>query len=947
MQIRAHIAYFITISVILIMAACSVASHSAQDRQEIIPASHPSAQQDTTGKNDLSGTDTTAQDSLHSSQQTTDRKDKEIQASGTDSVPNIAEKTNAPARQDTTITATHHAADSTEVAHSAIEQDTVQAKPLFNDIISYKADDSIKFSIPKKEMILFKNGFVKYMSTELQADSILMDMGNNMAYASGVADSAGVISGKPVFKDKSQEFESLDLRYNFKTGKGLIKEIVTQQGEGYLQGKLTKKMSDSVYCVKEGWYTTCDNHDHPHFYIRMSKAKLIKDKKVVSGFANLYIEDVPLPIAIPFGFFPITKKGTSGILIPTYGEERLRGFNLRDGGYYWFINDYVDLAVTGTIYTNGSWALNVGSNYRKRYKFSGNVNFTMSRNHTGEKHTEDYRQSKDWSLHWTHSQDAKANPYTTFSASVDMSSANDNYYNSGTNLNDIANQRKQSSISWSKKWPDKPFNLTASFTHNQNSRDSSISLSFPNVNFRVSQIYPFRRKERVGKIRWYENIGFTYNAELRNTIQTKESELGNSFKHFARDWQNGFQHSIPLSTSFNLLKDLSLSPSFSYKGVAYLSSIRKGNWVADSTMPNYGYNPIDTIYGLHYAHNYTVSASLSYNPTIYGMYQFKPDAKVFAIRHVIRPSASISYAPNLGIDPKNYWKTYLDRNGVEQKYSIFEGKIYGTPTGSERSQQSGSLSLSLDNNVEMKIRNDRDTTGKEEYKKVKLLESFRLSSSYNFFADSMRWAPIQLSARTKVFNSRVNINLSGTLDPYAINANAVRINKYNGGVGRLTRVSASSGIQFSSDKGKKKTEKEPKLIDAGYGHYEDYMDFEVPWSISLDYTFNYSKNYTRNPDPGARHPLSKTTISQMVRINGDISLTPKWKLGYSTGYDFQQKEITATSFNLTRDLHCWEMRFSCIPFGTHQSYNFQINVRSSMLQDLKLTKKDSWYDRSY
>ena len=321
-----------------------------------------------------------------------------------------------------------------------------------------------------------------------------------------------------------------------------------------------------------------------------------------------------------------------------------------------------------------------------------------------------------------------------------MSSATNNYYNSN-NINDIANQRKQSSISWSKKWPDRPFNITASFTHHQNSRDSSISLSFPNVNFRVSQIYPLRRKERVGQLKWYENIGFTYSAELKNTIQTKESELGNSFKHMARDWQNGFQHSIPLSVSFNLLKDLSLSPSFSYKGVAYLSSIRKGNWVTDSTMPNYGYIPVDTIYGLHYAHNYTTSLSLSYNPTIYGMYQFKPDSKVFAIRHVIRPSASISYAPNLGIDPKNYWKTYLDKNGVEQKYSIFEGKLYGTTTCYERTQQSGILNLSIDNNVEMKkVRNEKDTTSHDKYKKIKLLESFRISSSYNFFADSMRWS---------------------------------------------------------------------------------------------------------------------------------------------------------------------------------------------------------------
>lgn len=803
-------------------------------------------------------------------------------------------------------------ADSTSIATTqpdSVAQDSVPA-PMFTDIVSYKANDSIKLSIPTKEMFLYKEGYIKYIATELEADSIALNMGTNIAYASGMVDTAGGLSGKPVFKDGSQEFESLDLKYNFKTGKGYVKEIITQQGEGYVQGRLTKKMSDSIFCVKDGLYTTCDQHDHPHFYIRMSKAKLIKDKKVVSGFANLYLEDVPLPIAIPFGFFPISKKGTSGILMPTYGEERLRGFNLRDGGYYWYISDYIDMALTGTIYTNGSWSANLGCTYRKRYKYSGNFNLSMSRNHTSEKNTPDYTQSKDWSIRWSHTQDSKANPYTTFSASVDMSSASNNYYNSGTNVDDIANQRKQSSISWSKKWPDRPFSITAGFTHNQNSRDTTISLSFPNLNFRVSQIYPLRRKERVGKIKWYENIGFTYNAELKNTIQTKEYMLKESFKHIARDWDNGFQHSIPLSTSINLVKDLSLSPSLNYKGVAYLKSIRKGNWVTDSTMANYGYIPVDTIYGLHYAHNYSASLSLSYNPTIYGMFQFKPDKKVYAIRHVIRPSASISYTPNWGVNPDKYWKTYLDRNGEEQRYSIFEGQTYATPTGSERSQQTGTLNLSIDNNVEMKVRNDKDTTGKEDFKKVKLLESFRIASSYNIFADSMRWSTIQLSARTKIINNKVNINLTGTLDPYAINANAQRINKYNGGIGRLTRVTASTGIQFSSDNGKKKEEKDAILG----GRYNEYMDFEVPWSINLDYTFNYSKSYSSNTEEGATKPLSKNTISQMVRVNGDFSLTPKWKFSFSSGYDFQQKEITSTSFNITRDLHCWEMTFSCIPF---------------------------------
>ncbi len=909
------------------MTACSVASHSSRNGQAIAP------QRPEPGMIKLHSRDTVIRAQIPGQEKAEETKDS------TAVPPMLVVSSDTIQTGDSTFTEKIIISDTTTITTDSVtvKKDSTAAKPLFTDLVTYNATDSIIVDVTGKKMFLYKDAFVKYLNTELKADYIELDMENSLAYASGLTDTAGNITGKPKFKDGSQEFESLDLKYSFKTKKGFVKEIITQQGEGYVQGKLTKKLNDSIYCVKDGLYTTCDQHDHPHFYVRMSKAKMIKDKKVVSGFANLYIEDVPLPLAIPFGLFPFSKKQQSGILIPTYGEERMRGFNLRDGGYYFFINDYVDLTLTGTIYTNGSWGMNVGSNYRKRYKYNGNFNFSMSRNHTSEKGDPDYTKSSDWSIQWRHTQDAKANPYTTFSASVDMSSATNNYYNA-TNINDIANQRKQSSISWSKKWPDRPFNITASFTHNQNSRDSSISLSFPNLNFRVSQIYPFRRKERVGKMKWYENIGFTYNAELRNSIQTKESELGHSFQNMARDWQNGFKHSIPLSTSINIAKDLSLTPSFTYNGVAYLRSIRKGNWVKDTTMAGGGYVPIDTIYGLHYAHNYNAQVSLSYNPTIYGMYMFLPNSKIYAIRHAIRPSASISYTPKIGIPRSKYWKTYTDANGYDQEYSIFENQLYTPPTGAE---EAGSLALALDNNLEMKVRNDQDTTGKEEFKKIKLLESFRLSTSYNFFADSMRWQTIQLSARTKVFNNKVNINLSGTIDPYAIDANAVRYNKYNGGIGRLTRVSASSGIQFSSDNGKKKEEKDDKLN----GNYSQYMDFEVPWSISLDYTFSYSKNYSRNPAEGAKKPLSKNVISQMVRINGDFSLTPKWKFGYSTGYDFQQKEITATSFNISRDLHCWEMTFSCIPFGTHQSYNFQINVRSSLLKDLKLTKRDSWYDR--
>ncbi|MDL2231647.1 LPS-assembly protein LptD [Porphyromonadaceae bacterium OttesenSCG-928-L07] len=852
------------------------------------------------------------------------------------------------------------------VAMDTVVQDTTSAdstssKSMFTDVIHYQSKDTMRISLDSKKVFFYGDAEIKYTTTELQAEHINMDLDKKEAFATGVTDSLGKEKGTPKFKDGGQSFDSKELKYNFETGKGFVKHVIMQEGEGYIQGRLTKRMSDSIYCVKDGWYTTCDQHDHPHFYIHMNKAKMIKDKKVVAGVSYLVIEDVPLPIGIPFGFFPITKSGTSGVIMPTYGEERLRGFNLRNGGYYWAINDYVDLSITGDIYTNGSWGSSIISNYRKKYKYSGNFSFTISRNHTGEKELkENYNESQDWALRWTHTQDPKANPYSTFSASVDMSSSSSNYYNAST-INDISNQRKQSSISWSKKWPDRPFSLSTAFSHNQNTSDSSLTISFPNINFKVSSIYPFRKKGKSGNLKWYDNLGFTYSAELKNTIKAPEKEfMDTPFKK----WSNGFKHSIPLSTSINLMKDVSFSPSVSYTGVIHTSSIRK-EWV-DTTSDGKGYVRIDTIQGLNYAHNYSASASIGYNPTIYGTFMFKPESKVFAIRHVVRPSVSLTYTPNFGVDRDKYKREYVDGAGNIKKYSIYEGKMYNVPETPEKS--SGVVAMSLTNNVEMKVRKDpakeekrrakakaragedpdhieeeeeSDEESKSEYKKVKLLESFSISTSYNIFADSMNWSNIALSARTTVFRDRVGINLSATIDPYMLTAQNVRVNRFSGGVGRLTSLSLSTSMSLSSDNGNNKEKKNEQVG----GFYDQYMDFDVPWSFNFDYTMSMNTSYSANPDPNATKPLSERKITQNLRVNGDFSLTPKWKFGFSSGYDFDNHEITATSFNISRDLHCWDMTFSCIPFGTHQSFNFQINVRSSLLKDLKLTKRSSFYDR--
>ena len=812
--------------------------------------------------------------------------------------------------------------DSAGIPIDTIRNDSTQSKPLFDDLIDYNADDSVRFSIQEKKVYLYGNGFVKYLTTELRADYIELDMDKKLAMATGVPDSVGKLKGTPKFKDGGQEFESTELHYNFDTKKGYVTEIITQEGEGYIQGKTTKKMSDSVYCVKHGMYTTCDEHDHPHFGLNMSKAKMIKDKKIFVGFTNLELEGIPLPIFIPFGFFPITKKATSGIIMPTYGEERMRGFNLRGGGYYIYINDYIDMNITGDIYTNGSWGLQYATQYRKRYKFNGNLNFTISKNYVSEKGLPDYQESSDWSVRWTHTQDGKANPYSSFSASVDMSSANNNYYNANT-VDGIANQRKQSSISWSKKWPESPFSLSGSFNHSQNSRDTSIAITLPNLSLRMTQIYPFRKKGKSGEMKWYDNIGVSYSAELRNSIQTKEDKLFKS--SFERDWSNGFKHNIPISLQFKIAKDVTFTPSLNYNGYLNLKTIEK-IWIPD-TSANGGQFITRDVPGLNYSHDYSASGSIGYTPTIYGMFMFKPGCKVVAIRHMIRPSISASYTP--AIKPLgNYKKSYFDGE-KEVEYDIHEGLTYRPNTTGGK--QSGSISFSLDNNVEMKVRNDKDTTGDEEFKKVKLLESFRLSTSYNPFADSMNFSNISISARTKILNNKVDLNFSGTIDPYAIDTNNVRYNKYHGKLGRLTNATISTNFSFSADNGQNK-EKKNDLVG---GFYDDYMDFDVPWNISISYNFTYSRP----------SPYRSPTISQIVNFSGDLSLTPKWKLTFQSGYDIKNKEVTSTSFSVTRDLHCWEMTFNCMPFGQHQSYNFEIHVRSSLLRDLKLTKRDSWYDR--
>lgn len=809
------------------------------------------------------------------------------------------------------------------LAADSLGTDTIpkKKKPFIETNIDYSSDDTIVFSLTGQKVFLSKNAYVKYGEIELKAYYIELDLEKKEALAYGIKDSTGTFIDTPEFKDGSEEFTCKELQYNFDTGKGLVKEIITEQEGGYVHSEITKRIDDKTFFLKNAKYTTCDA-DHPHFYLNMTKAKMIKDDKIVSGPMYLVLEDVPLPIGLPFAIFPFTSSYSSGIIMPSYGQDNSRGYNLKGGGYYWAVNDYWDLAVTADIYANASWGGYVESNYKKRYRYSGSIAMEYHENTYGDEGLDDYYESTDFAITWSHSQDSKANPYSSFSASVDVSTSS-NDANNSTSVSDIVNNQKQSSISYSKTWADSPFSFNASLRHSQTSTDSTISLTLPSASLSMSTIYPFRAKGKSTNLRWYDKVGLSYSSKISNKIDTTESDL---FKtSLTKDWSNGYSHSIPITTNFKLTNDLTLSPTISYKGVAYTKSIRK-KWNPDLYEGDGGV-ATDTVMGFRYAHNYSTSLSLSLSPEVYGMYEFGENSKVKAIRHVMTPSISVSYTPEIGVDRSKYYKYYYDEDEEEDvEYSIFEGSLYGTPSGA---YESGTVSLSLDNNVEAKLRTANDTTGNEEFKKVKIIESLKFSTSYDVFADSLNWSTIKMSGRTSIFNEKLDVSIGSTVDPYKLDSDDDKINEFGP---RLTAASIDLDYSLSSTdlKGDKKDnakKDEPKSL----ARNPNYVSFDMPWSFSIDYGWTYSK------------PKTTKSITQTVGFSGNISLTPKWGISFTSGYDFSDKEMSTTQFTVTRDLHCWQMSFNAIPFGTYQSYNFSISVNSSILSDLKYEKDDTWY----
>lgn len=839
----------------------------------------------------------------------------------------------------------------------SLATDTTKKKEPLDAPVIYEASDSIVFT-KEGYAHLYGEGKVNYQNIELTSAVITMNMDSSTVYATGVTDTAGVETGSPIFKDGETPYESKIMRYNFKTKKGFINSIVTQQGEGYVTSEEGKKGANDEIYMRHGKYTTCDNHEHPHFYLKLSMAKVRPKKNVVFGPAQLVVEDVPLPIAVPFGFFPFNSSYSSGFIMPTYGDEMNRGFYLRDGGYYFAISDQMDLKVLGEIFTKGSWGLSAASNYNKRYKFSGSFNASYLVTKTGEKNMPDYSVSKDFRIQWSHRQDAKANPNSSFSASVNFatSSYDRSSLSSLYNPQQYSQNTKASSVSYSRNFPEIGLNISGAFNITQNTRDSSLSMTLPDVNISLNRIYPFKRKKAAGDERWYEKISLQYTGSITNSISTKDNLL---FKTPLTQWQNGMQHKIPVSATFNLFKYINIVPSFNYTERWYLRKVKQSY---DPSPTSTDHVKRDTINGFNRLYDYNLS--LQMNTKLYGMY--KPlfmKSKELQIRHVFTPTVSYTYTPDFGKSRYGYYDTYTytDEDGEVRtvEYSPYEGAVYGYP-GKNMSQN---ISFSIDNNIEMKMKSDKDTTG---YKKISLIDQLGASLSYD--VANKRWSDLSMNLRLKLTKS-YTFNMNASFATYAYqfdeNGNVVvgdRTEWSYGRFGRFQGYSGSFSYTLNNDTFKKlfgkKDEDEKNKDKEGKEGGEDeeteeeteeqnnnsnmrktekasvdsdgYLAFKLPWSVSLSYSYSIREDRSKDINiKTMRYPYS---LTHSLNVSGNFKIGSRWNMTYSTGYDFTSKEMSMTTLNITRDLHCFNM--SCgLVFGPFTSYNFSIRANSSMLTD--------------
>ena len=822
-----------------------------------------------------------------------------------------------------TLSSTRLESDSLRVDSMSV---VLTKEPMFKSRVMYKATDSVKFIIQNRRAYMYRGTQINYEDIELKAYITEFDMVSKNIYAEGGRDSLNKVIETPKIKMGKDEFDAVKLSYNFESKKGVIHEIKTKQGEGFLQAERSKRYADGHIDMGGGIYTTCDA-DHPHFGLRLSKAKIIPGDKVVFGPAHMELLDIPLyPLFLPFGFFPQNnKKSVSGLLPPSVGMELSRGLSLTNGGYYFAFNDHFDAQIMGDIYSTGTWRSKLTSRYMKRYKYSGDMTLSYGVSVSGEKGL-DLVKTKQYSIIWSHRQDAKAHPYHTFTANINYSSSSYDkqfhFTNQNTNnQNNTFTNTKSSNITFNQqKWPNTPFSFSTNMRAIQSSNDGKVTIDFPNFNFRMEKIYPFRKKESVGKPKWYEDIGLQYDAEMKNTLTGHEDNLF-SEKNL-KNMKNGFQHKIPFSINFKALKFINITPSMNYTGVLFTSQIRKTS-EPDSIDSRKSVVRIDTIRGLSYAHALAPSLSVSMNPKFYltNDYSHNPNSKLMAIRTVISPTVGVSYVPDLSrffnyhrelLD--NNGNAVVDKNGKVQVYDIYQNMgLYSTPTPSNK--QTGSVNLGINGNVEAKVRSD-DSTSNVQSKKIKILNNISATTSYNIFADTMKFSKINLSANTTLFG--LNLTMSGIVNPYKLTPAGTRIDKFGP---KLTSMNFSTGISFPLNKNdQKKDEKKGETK-------EDYTYFDVPWNISFDYNLTYTKEQF---DAKFVHSL---------RFQGDVKLTTKWSLNFQSSYDFDAKKIAHMQMNITRDLHCWQMSMSVVPFGPQKMYFFKINVKSATLQDLKYEKR--------
>ena len=824
------------------------------------------------------------------------------------------------------------------------EKTAPQKESFIDDKIERSCNDSTIQDYKNNKVYYYGDAKVVYEDITIEAAFIEFDFEKRTVFAKGLLDSTGKMYGAPIFLEGDKKYQSESMTFNFETKKGIITKVFTEDAMGYIHGARIKKMDDNSINIRSGSFTTCSNPEHPHYEFHFGKAKVIPDDKIVTGPAYFKLEGTPLPIGIPFGIFPNSKGQRNGILVPSWGESANRGFYFENGGFYWGINEYVDLQLVGDIYTRGSWAVKPTLRYNKRYAFNGSFSGSFAVNKIGTKGSADYNESTDFKVRWVHKQDPKARPKSSFSADVYIVSSNYNKYNA-ISSNEYLSNTFQSSIAYQTRIGDL-FNFTANASHSQNTLTRVMTVTLPEFTLNMNRVYPFKNVGNPAKKRWYKDLYLSYTANAKNYVSMADS------LYFKPGWldnlQNGIQHRVPISMPVKLFKHVTWTTSANLLDRMYFRYFEK-QWVDDPTMPNGGYVRTDTINHFRNVFSFDVSSTLT--TKLYGMVNFKK-GPVRAIRHVFTPSIGLSYNPDYSRDFWNYYGTYYDASGIEQLYSMFQGNIYGSPP----SGKAGRINYSFGNNLEIKVPSKKDTiTG---LKKVKLIDDLSFSGSYDMAKDSLNFSYLSVNGRTTLFK-KLSIRYSSIWDPYILDSlGKKQLNQFEWDVNkrlfRKNSVAWNFSISYSLNndtfkkKGSTKTTKrkldsplasEQEMNDIR-SNPDDYIDWTTKWALSLSYNLTLSNNLTY-----FNYLMQDNRkVIQTLGVNGNINLSENWKVSVQTGWDFEQKKLSYTSMTIYRDLHCWEMRFNWIPLGTYKSWNFTINVKASALQDLKLSKKKDYRD---